>query len=216
MFRPAKHAPMRVLLVLLLCGALQQLSTAGWIRGKALLAQALIADAWQQSLSQGGAVKRPWPWADTWPVARLRAPTAEQDLYVLAGARGNALAFGPGMNMGAGRPGGLGTVLLGGHRDTPCAFLSDVQAGDPLQLQATDGRWHHYRIVAARVVDSRAAPLLLDPRAPGLLLVTCYPFDALASGGPLRFLVLAEPVVQSLTPASTLHTSHHRPTEYWL
>lgn len=52
-----------------------------WIPAKAVLAQVLLQYAWTQTVDAGGpngtdpaAIHRPWPWADTWPVARLRAP----------------------------------------------------------------------------------------------------------------------------------------------
>jgi sortase A len=47
--------------------------------------------------------------------------------------------------------------------------------------------------VGARVVDSEREQLPIMAGA-GLLLVTCYPFNAVDAGGPLRFLVYAEPL----------------------
>ena len=78
---------------LLLAFGLWHLGQAGYIAAKAELAQYLMQRSWQQTLAGARAVK-PWPWADTWPVARLTA--ADVDLFVLAGADGRALAFGPG------------------------------------------------------------------------------------------------------------------------
>ncbi|MEQ8800451.1 MAG: hypothetical protein RLP45_00275, partial [Haliea sp.] len=57
--------------LLLLAG--WQLAGAGWIHVKAMLAQHLLARAWLESAATGVAQK-PWPWADTWPVAVLRVP----------------------------------------------------------------------------------------------------------------------------------------------
>jgi hypothetical protein len=37
----------------------------------------------------------PWPWAYTWPIARLMLPFKEIELIVLNGAYGRSLAFGP-------------------------------------------------------------------------------------------------------------------------
>jgi hypothetical protein len=42
------------------------------------------------------------------------------------------------------------------------------------------------------VVDYRAAGAMLAGRPDALVLVTCWPFDALAPGGPLRLLVFAQ------------------------
>jgi sortase A len=49
-----------------------------------------------------------------------------------------------------------------------------------------------FRVRERAVVDSRTAVLAGADDARALVLVTCYPFDALRPGGPLRFLVLAE------------------------
>ena len=70
-----------------------QIASGGWIYAKAALAKGMIADAWTETLSTGIKIK-PWPWADTWPVAKLRSPTHKRDITVLAGAQGTTLAFG--------------------------------------------------------------------------------------------------------------------------
>jgi sortase A len=41
------------------------------------------------------------------------------------------------------------------------------------------------------LVDSRTAVIRVEPGATALVLITCYPFDALAAGGPLRYVVTA-------------------------
>ena len=55
--------------VLLVAAGAWQLSDGLWIQAKAWLARGLIAHAWSRTL-QGEARAKPWPWADTWPVAR--------------------------------------------------------------------------------------------------------------------------------------------------
>src|SRR5215217_9242655 len=58
-----------------------------WIQAKAVLAQILLERAFAQTLATGQAVK-PWPWADTWPVARLEAPRLGKSAIVLHGSSG--------------------------------------------------------------------------------------------------------------------------------
>jgi sortase A len=70
------------------------LGQGGYIYLKAQLAQLLIERAWQRALA-GEAAPKPWPWADTWPVARLEAPAQGVSLFVLAGSSGRTLAFAP-------------------------------------------------------------------------------------------------------------------------
>ena len=165
-----------------------------WIQAKAWLAQVLIADAWSRTLDEGGA-SRPWPWADTWPVGRIEMPSQGADLYVLDGAHGSALAFGPGRLHGTRDPGLPGLSIIGGHRDTHLAFLRHVAANDRLWVTTREGLRRPYRITDLRVMDSQQEPLLADARRDQILLVTCYPFDALQPGGPLRYVVTAEPVM---------------------
>ncbi|SHF58514.1 sortase A [Microbulbifer donghaiensis] len=177
--------------VCLLAG-LWQLGGAAWLLAKAELAQVLIEDAWEEQLLTGQAA-RPWPWADTWPVARLQLD-AQDPLVVLAGASGQALAFGPGLLAGSGEPGNLTeprTTVIAAHRDTHFGELGRLKSGSPIQLQDNRGRWHSYRVTATRVVDSEREQLPIFAE-PGLLLVTCYPFNAIDPGGPLRYVVYAE------------------------
>jgi len=84
-----------LLVVTLVLLGLWQTGSGTWIYVKAKLAQVLLQRAWAVSLAGQRDVK-PWPWADTWPVARLVVPSLGIDQIVLAGAHGRTLAFGPG------------------------------------------------------------------------------------------------------------------------
>ncbi len=183
-----------VLLALLL--ACWQFGQAGLLLAKAQLAQQLIAVAWQHSLVQQQPI-RPWPWADTWPVARLQYHTRDQDLdlYILAGASGSSLAFGPGHLHGTAAPGTPGNSVVGGHRDSHFAFLQHLREGDRLRVQNQLGQWQTYRAGPGVIHNVDHGPLWVDPDQSALQLITCYPFDSLTSGGPLRYVVnlLVEP-----------------------
>jgi len=180
-------------LALLLCVlSVWQFATAGYIHAKAELAQWLIADAWQRA-QQGEPRARPWPWADTWPVARLRVARLNIDLMVLAGASGRTLAFGPGWMLSSARPGQEGTSVIGAHRDTHFAFLQDLRPGDLLEMDTLDGH-SVYRMTEARVADSRSQRIRPQASRDQLVLVTCYPFEAIMPGGPLRYLVFADKI----------------------
>lgn len=176
----------------LLAGACWQFGGAAYIHVKAVLAQTLLRDAWAQTL-RGEPNVKPWPWADTWPVARLRAPQHGEDMIVLAGASGRTLAFAPGHLHGSAALTQPGRTVIAGHRDTHFAFLQQLQHGDELLLEDHSGVSHPFRVSATQVVDSLVARLTLDG-AKQLVLVTCYPFDAITAGGPLRFVVFAEPI----------------------
>lgn len=163
---------------------------AAWIAGKARLAQHLVRDAWEKTLA-GAGDSRPWPWADTHPVARLTVPGRGVDLFVLAGASGRTMAFGPGHLGGTPRPGEPGNSVVSGHRDTHFAFLRRLRGGDAIVVEGRDGRRRRYAVSGARVVDRRETWVVRDAGDTRLTLVTCYPFDAVRPGGPLRYVVTA-------------------------
>lgn len=174
----------------LLAGGLWQFGQGAYVYAKAGLAQALIGRAWARTLAGEREVK-PWPWADTLPVARLVVPELEVDLFVLAGANGRAIAFGPGHAFGTPLPGETGNSVIGGHRDTHLAFLRDLRHGAEIVVERPDGERRRYRVDWTSVLDKREVWVLKDEGPTRLTLITCYPFDALRAGGPLRYVVTA-------------------------
>jgi sortase A len=178
-----------LILALAVAGVLRALAPVYWLV-KAELAQILIARAWQQSRQDGVAVK-PWPWADTYPVARLRVPRLGIDQYLLDDASNRNLAFGGAHVAGSGWPGDDQSTVFAGHRDSHFAFLQQLRTGDEIILE-TDRR-HRYRVNRWQIMDSRSQQLPLT-NSEQLILTTCYPFRQWTAGGPLRYLVLAEPV----------------------
>ena len=125
----------------------------------------------------------PWPWADTWPVARMSAKGGDIELVILSGSSGRTLAFGPGHMSTSVLPGEVGNSIIAGHRDTHFQFLQFMSTGESLVLDMPDGRKHLFRVSSVDVVDSRRGSLLLDTDTPMLSLVTCYPFASDTPGG---------------------------------
>lgn len=185
-----RRAAVALIVALLGCGS-WLLGHGLWIYAKAELAQYLLQRAWARTLAGERAVK-PWPWADTWPVARLQLPAHGVDLIVLDGVSGRTLAFGPGHMPGTPLPGRAGVAVIAGHRDTHFRILRDLQAGDEILVEAPGRPRARFRVRERAVVDARTAVLAAADDARELALVTCYPFDALRPGGPLRYIVLAE------------------------
>lgn len=183
-----------LLICFLVCVVVLQWSQTLWIYGKAEVAQYLIDLAWHKTLANSDVPKLPWQWADTWPVMRLQWDgnnlASAEDLFVLSGSDGSALAFGPG-HMANTANAGEGTTVIAGHRDTHFAFLENVSVGEQLSLQDRQGQWLHYRIEDISVFDSQGSPLMIDPELNALVLITCYPFDSISVGGPLRYVVSA-------------------------
>jgi sortase A len=182
---------MKLALALILLGfGAWQAGEGLWIQTKAWLAQALIARAWSRTL-EGEKEARPWPWADTWPVARLSVPRLGLERYVLAGANGAALAFGPGHASETALPGSDGNSLIGGHRDTHLAFLGELRAGDEIVVERADARRVRFQVEETHVVNRRDVWLAAQDGPPRLTLVTCWPLDAWRAGGDERYAVVA-------------------------
>ena len=186
-----KRRVLHALAALLLALAAWQIGEGAWIYGKAALAQVLIKRAWAAGQASGEPA-HPWPWADTAPVARLSVPALDVDEIVLAGSSGRTLAFGPGFMDGTARPGDPGLGVIAGHRDTHFAFLRALRPGQIVVLTDAAGTAHRYSVTETHIVDSRNVALRPDGGRPRLALVTCYPFDAVTPGGPLRYVVFAE------------------------
>jgi sortase A len=179
------------LMLYLLAVGLWQIGEGSWIYAKAELAQWLLQRAWSRSLA-GEAAAKPWPWADTWPIARLIVPSQSIDQIVLEGAYGRTLAFGPGHVESRGGMESPGTAILTGHRDTHFRFLQRLKEGDEILLTTRNRQGHRYRVSSMAVVDVRKASIRQDTEENRLVLATCYPFDAISPGGPLRYVVMAD------------------------
>jgi sortase A len=178
--------------LLLAFGSLQ-VASAGWIHAKALIAQKLIAYSWDRS-RDGGLPRRPWPSADTRPIARMTVPSHHVDLYVLEGASGRSLAFGPGHVSGTAKPGSWGNAVIVAHRDTHFSFLRDLAPGEEIVVESAQSAITRYRVREVTIVDKGETRVLDAADAAQLTLITCYPFDAVLPGTSMRYVVIAERV----------------------
>ncbi len=155
---------------------------------KARVAQVLLQSAFDRSVAAHHPVK-PWPWADTAPVARITLARLGVRSIILSGGSGQAMAFGPTLLPIAGSA--TPVTIMAAHRDTHFAFLEQAKVGDSIVVEPVAGQTRHYRITAFRIVrwDRFAYPR--DPAHRLLALVTCYPFSA-TGHGPLRLVAWAE------------------------
>ena len=72
--------------------------------------------------------------------------------------------------------------MLTGHRDTHFAFLEEISIGEILRLTDASGKARAFRIAEMAVADIRHTRLRIDSAGSQLVLVTCYPFDAIDPG----------------------------------
>lgn len=189
----ASRATLKLCALLLAVAGAIHLGYGAYLYAKAQLAQLLIEHAWRRALA-GERAPKPWPWADTWPVARLEAPAQGVSVFVLSGSSGRTLAFGPGHEQGTPAPGRRGNSVIGGHRDTHLGFLQKVAVGDAIRIERADGARIHYRVTQLDVLHRRDTWVTRDDGGTRLTLITCWPFDALRAGGDQRYVVIAEPI----------------------
>lgn len=179
----------RVLIAMLALAAFSQLAAFGWIQGKGLIGQRLMASSWSAwAKTDDDRAPPPWPGARSRPAARLYMPDLELDRLVVEGTSTPNLAWGPGIETGPN-----GHVLIAAHRDTHFRFLGDLKQGHLVELEQPPGVVRSWRVQQSRIVDSRTARLDMNARGPMLTLVTCWPIDAIEAGGPLRLVVSAAP-----------------------
>ena len=79
--------------------------------------------------------------------------------------------------------------MLSAHRDTHFSGLGQLEVGDRLQLETRTGALKEFEIQRKYVINSQQESLWIDHSRNQLSLITCYPFDAIEAGGPLRFRI---------------------------
>ena len=173
--------------------ALLLFSKSGYMYLKAELSQVLIERAWSKALAEGKAKEaKPWSWADTYPIAKITSKREHKSLYVLEGTSGEALAFGPGHYLGSALPAEHGDSIIAGHRDSHFSFLRNAKVGDIFSVENYKKTKATYQVEQIKIVDSSKEKLTIEKDVNRLRLITCYPFDALKSGGSLRYVLYAK------------------------
>lgn len=176
--------------VLIITAGVLQMGQGVYIKVKAVVAQHLLTQAWAQT-QDGVDQVRPWAWADTWPLARMTIPSQNKSYIMLAGDSGRTLAFGPGHHSGSPLPGEPGNSLISGHRDTHFSFLQYLNSGDQIIIETPGRTKKYYHVEQGRVMPANNAWVLDDGSVSRLTFVTCYPFNALQPGTPLRYVITA-------------------------
>lgn len=181
----------RLFIIIVMIVASWQIAAGAYIHVKAYMAQQLLLSAWKKTLNGEEKVK-PWSWADTWPVARMKVPVYGEDIIILAGDSGRNLAFGPGYRFGTAQPGTRGVSMISAHRDTHFKFLQNIKLGDEIEIQTDKGAEVIYIVTDTKIVDESYAKIELETREKQLVLVTCYPFNTIHPGTDFRYLVYAK------------------------
>ncbi len=186
-----------------------------YIQSKAVLAQYLIANAWQQTKDDNKNSQmlrkpsKPWDWADTYPVAKLIVPKENLHYYVLAGATGSPLAFAPGLYAGTSLPNittdtdnnikavNTPDTVIAGHHNTYFDFLKRIKVGEIIQLENHLSQIINYQVSDIKILDIRKQQLPVRFGGNSVTLVTCLPSFVGEVHPNQRLVVVAEEIDSS-------------------
>lgn len=178
-----------IALCLCVLAALASFTLAGYSQGKAILAQWLIASAWQQN--QHGASEKPWYYADGYPKAKLIVEKLALEQFVWSEASMRNLAFGPGFWRSL-EP---SNRVIAGHNDTHFRFVNTLKLGDKISLQEVQQDVDTYQVSEILLIDKQDGAEL-DNYTNSLILVTCFSQFAWQTGSAQRLVVIAKKVAQ--------------------
>ena len=60
-----------------------------------------------------------------------------------------------------------------------------------LELDSADGTSHRYRVTDLAIVHQTQTSVMAQTGVKSLTLITCWPFDAIVPGWPMRYVVRA-------------------------
>ena len=158
---------------------------------KAKLAQILLQHAWSKTL-QTGKYYQPWPTFDGKPILLLEIPKHNISQIVLYGTSSQSLAFGPSWHEKSFLPHERKVTIISAHRNTHFIYLKKLRVGEKIKLQDQYKKWHSYIIDNLFIINIQEEKITMENNDKHLLLVTCYPFNAIRSGTPYRYVVSAK------------------------
>lgn len=170
---------------------------ASWLPVKAWLSEQLISYSWHQTINLKEKIK-PWPWADTYPIAELSFLRLNKNIVVLDGGDPTTLAFSAGAIAPFNQAISTQPFVVAGHRDSHFSFLKEVLMNDIISLADKYGQSQLYQVEAIDIIDAATGklPVLADDSP--LVLITCYPFNDLGSDvsstGNERYVITAKPL----------------------
>ncbi len=120
-------------------------------------------------------------------IGRLEVPELGLQVPILNDYDPDSLRRGVGRIKGTGTPGGLGNLVLAGHRDTYFRPLRRVRSGMIMRVVTPGGTYDYVVDSTSIVLPSNIDVLDIGDR-PEMTLITCYPFDYIGAA-PKRFIV---------------------------
>ena len=157
---------------------------------KSRLSQILLFNSWNKTLKTG-VLTKPWFNFDGYPIMRIEIPNHKISQIILSGTSGQNLAFAPAWHTESYLPKENKVTIISSHRDSHGKYIKDLELGEIIKIQDLQKKWHYYSIVDLFIIDTQFEEISMNYSDKHLILITCYPFDALYSGTKLRYIVSA-------------------------
>ena len=158
---------------------------------KARVAQILLQYSWHKTLTTGKNYQ-PWPSFDGTSILLLEIPNHNISQIVLKGnLSGQSLAFGPSFDENSFLPHEQKVTIISSHRDSHGVYIKKLKLGEEIRLQDQHKNWYSYTIDEFFIINVNEEQIAMENDSQRLLLVTCFPFDAIRSGTPYRYVVSA-------------------------
>jgi len=164
---------------------------ASWLPIKGWLSQQLISYSWHKTVHLNQKIK-PWPWADTHPIAELIFQRLNKSIVVLNGGDPSTLAFSAGAIAPFNQTISTQAFVVAGHRDSHFSFLEEVFMNDIISLADRNGQSQLYQVEAIDIIDASTGKLPVLADNAQLVLITCYPFTDASSNSNERYVITAK------------------------
>jgi len=158
---------------------------------KAKVAQYLLNNAWDKTIETGDEYE-PWPGFDGYPILKLSIPKFKLQQIVLSNTSGQSLAFGPSFHPETYLPKENKITAISSHRDSHGYYIRDLKINDFVILEDKEDNKFTYKVKNFKIINVEDKDLQFNKKNSQLLLITCYPFDAVISGTNLRYIVFSE------------------------
>ena len=165
-----------------------------------IINQGLLHTAWVRTQSSGHQVK-PWPWAETVPIARLSIPSLNAKHVVLAYADHKLPTVAITHANSSIPPGELGNSILNVSQEGYQSFLRHLKPGDVLLLESVHSGLWRYRVSTIYVVEKTNTVLIEPSLNRRLTLVSCHRCDQ--QQNRFRYVVVAEEMERVAAANST-------------
>ncbi len=122
-------------------------------------------------------------------IGQLRIDSLNLTAPIISGLTDADLARGIGHVPGTSNAGGLGNMVVAGHRDSFFRPLRNITPGMQVLIHSANGSYR-YQVDSTRIVSPEQLEILDVGDRPQLTMITCFPFNYIGAA-PKRFIVSA-------------------------